>query len=109
MDSWIYILFGFLWFIGVLWWDVQSDYEKWKKEIPIKHTKEMLIRCALLAPAGTALWIGNFSLATLPIVPIMMGSWWWEFFDGWYNKKRDKPWRFNGSVDPDDSRLDSFL
>jgi hypothetical protein len=105
----MFIMFAIIWFAGVLWWDVESDYRKWKNNIPIEHTKEMIIRCLLLTPSGVAFWLGNPSLLILPVIVCMQGAWWWEFFDGWYNKKRNKPWRYNGSTDPDDSKLDSFL
>lgn len=39
----------------------------------------------------------------------MEGAIWWEFFDGFYNKIRGFSWRFNGTVDPDDSFLDKLL
>jgi len=34
---------------------------------------------------------------------------WWEFFDGWLNKKRNRSWRFNGSEDKDDAISDNIL
>jgi hypothetical protein len=34
---------------------------------------------------------------------------WWELFDGFYNKMRGFKWRFNGTIDADDSKLDQFL
>jgi hypothetical protein len=105
----IYLIIGILLFIAVLWWDVTSDYKKWKKEIPVKHTKEMIIRCLLLTPSALCFLLYNFSLISIPIVILMQGAWYWEFFDGFYNKLRGQPWRFNGSSDPDDSKLDTFL
>jgi hypothetical protein len=105
----MYILFAIIWFAGVLIWDVASDVRKWKNNIPINHTKEMITRCLLLTPSALALWLNNFSIVALPIVLAMQGAWWWELFDGFYNKMRGFKWRFNGSKDPDDSRLDSFL
>lgn len=103
------ILIAILWFLGVLAWDIISDYKKWKKNIPVKHTNEMLIRAALLIPSAILLSWGDFSILKLLTATAMLGAWWWEFFDGIYNKLRGKSWRFNGSIDPDDSKLDTFL
>lgn len=105
----IYLILGILLFVGILWWDITSDYHKWKRNIPINHTKEMIIRCFLLTPSALCFWLYNFSLTSLPIIILMQGAWYWEFFDGFYNKIRGKDWRFNGTLDNDDSRLDSFL
>lgn len=105
----MFILIGIIWFLAVLYWDVKSDHKKWKENVSVNHTKEMIIRITLLTPSALALWLANFSIVALPIVLLMQGSWWWELFDGFYNKIRGFKWRFNGSIDPDDSRLDSFL
>lgn len=109
MENWIYISLAILWFIGVLWWDVVSDYRKIEHNIPINHTKEGILRCFLLAPSALGFWLANPSLISVPIIIFMQGAWYWEFFDGLLNRKRDLPWRYNGSHEPDGSKLDSFL
>jgi len=55
------------------------------------------------------LLLNNDPLYKIPVILGMQGAWWWEFFDGFYNKLRGFSWRFNGSHDPDDSKLDKFL
>lgn len=111
----ILLILAVIWFAGVLYWDVQTDFKKWKLGIPVKHRKEAIVRSLLLAPVFIGL-IWNYlptnfgrtiyySFVTLGL----MFSIWWELFDGFYNKKRGYSWRFNGTVDPDDSKLDRIL
>jgi len=102
-------LYATIWFILVLWWDVWTDYKRWQRKIPINHVDEWVLRIVLLAP--------TIHLLSLPYDPVwiflpaslMVGALWWELFDGFYNKIRKFPWRFNGTVDPDDSWLDKIL
>src|SRR5690606_33101385 len=105
------------WFAGVLRWDLLSDIDKWNKDIPVNHTREAVVRTLLLFP--------TFALLLWPKLVTPDGFWmiivegtvttgvifsvWWEIFDGLYNKYRGFKWRFNGSVDADDSLLDQFL
>lgn len=97
-------------FILILKWDVTDDYEKWKKELPVKHGKELIPRMLLLCIPGILFSIPVFpAVWAIITIPFMLGSWWFEFFDGWYNKKRGFAWRFNGSVDKDDAKTDKFL
>ena len=102
-------------FFIVLRWDVYSDYNKWKTGIPVKHGKEAVIRGVYLIPSFVTLYlfkhpVGFWSIVFTALVIIgLMGSFYWELFDGWYNKLRGFKWRFNGSKDPDDSKLDRFL
>ena len=119
MITWqvISYIFAALWFAGVLRWDILSDYDKWKKHIPVNHTKEAVKRGLLLLPTfALLLWpklaTPNtfwYIVAEITVVTGVMFSIWWELFDGWYNKLRGFKWRFNGSVDEDDSVLDRFL
>lgn len=103
------IILSIIYFFGILGWDISSDYKKWKKDIPINHTKDALLRILLLLPAIIGLSLHNFSILMLLIATTMVFSWWWELFDGIYNKIRGLSWRYNGSFDPDDSKLDTFL
>lgn len=105
-------------FFFVLRWDVYSDYKKWKENIPVKHTKEAIIRGVLLLPSISLLVLvkligNNFTFSSLLLYLFLtiglLGALWWEFFDGWYNTLRGFKWRFNGSVDEDDALTDRIL
>lgn len=107
----IYTLIGIILFFIVLMWDVYSD----TKKIKIKHTKEAWIRALFLIPSFFLLVIpfANikwYMILLKSIVTILMiQAWWWEFFDGWLNKRRGHSWRFNGSDDKDDAKSDNIL
>lgn len=103
------IILSILWVIGVLIWDLLSDFKKWKKDIPVKHTDEALLRVLILLPAIAGFSAPDFDPLTMVSAAAMIFSWWWEFFDGFYNKLRGFSWRFNGSHDDDDPVLDEFL
>ena len=113
----IYIttLLGLLWFYLILINDVKSDYEDWRDNIAINHNRQALSRMLYLLPSGFLLCIPFNGLPwweiTLQgvVVTGLIGSMYWEFFDGMYNKIRGFPWRFNGSVDRDDAKLDRLL
>jgi hypothetical protein len=106
-------------FFFVLQWDVESDYKKIKEKIPINHFKEGVIRILLLIPSIFLFALPKIYYSdkiNLDVCTLYLGlstgvlfSAWWEFFDGWLNKKRGYKWRFNGSIDPDDPVLDKFL
>lgn len=109
------LIWAIITFVIVLSWDIITDYIKWKKHIPVNHKKEAIIRAFLLAPTIYCLLfplkfvgLGDF-LFRLTFSLMLVFSIWWELFDGVYNKLRGFKWRFNGSVDPDDSILDKFL
>src|SRR5690242_19156693 len=105
------IALAVIWFYVILRWDVFTDY----KRQHIQHTKEAVKRSiflipsflCLLLPVHHMLWL---QIALKGIVSAgLIGSIWWEFFDGWLNLKRGYKWRFNGSDDPDDAKTDHFL
>lgn len=99
-----------IWFFLILKNNVDNDYEKWEQGIPVNHTKEAFIRALLLIPSTVALCLPfPISVGNIIAASMLQATVWWEFFDGWYNKKRGLPWRFNGSRDKDDSWLDRFL
>jgi hypothetical protein len=102
-------ILAIIWFFLVLKWDVNTDFKKWKENKPIKHTKEGIIRALLLLPSVVLLTLPDFTIWKLLAAASLEASVWWELFDGLYNKKRGFKWRFNGSQEPDDSRLDKFL
>lgn len=95
-------------FFLVLYWDVQSDYKKWLNNIPVKHTKEAIIRALLLIPSLLCLVLPNITILKILISLALMGSTYLLLFDGWYNVKRGQNWWFLGTVDEDDSWWDKF-
>lgn len=108
METFKYIIAA-LGFVGVLWWDIISDYKQWKKKIPINHGNQLVLRAFVLIPSILLLVLPYESIFNVLAAICMEGAIWWEFFDGFYNKIRGFSWRFNGSKDPDDSFLDKFL
>ncbi len=112
----ICLLVAIVSFYLVLRWDVYSDVKKWHlfnttgdSKYLVKHTKEAVLRAVLLIPTSILLFLPERSLIQIPIIIAMIIAWWWEFFDGLYNKKRGFTWRFTGSDDPDDAKSDDFL
>jgi hypothetical protein len=110
----ITIILGIILFIGVLVWDVKTDYNKWLKGIPINHTKEAWIRAAMLIPSflllflPTSLTITGLLLKPI-VVALFMSSTYLLFFDGFYNKHRNFNWWFLGGVDDGDAWTDVQL
>lgn len=116
------VLLGVIWFFVILKWDVDKDYKKWvllnstgDKKYLVNHFKDGIIRCLLLIPSTLLLVLPTYDL-TLPqiiikyLIAIALQVFvWWEFFDGWYNKKRGFKWRFTGSNDEDDANSDNLL
>jgi len=96
-------------FTGVLYLNVNTDYNKWLKNIPIKHARNWFLRGLELIPCIILLNYPWFDLRQIVSSIFLSGAIWWEFFDGWYNKKRGFKWRFNGSKDKDDAFLDKIL
>lgn len=110
----------------VLRWDVFADFNKWVKNIPVKHRSEWLIRVLLVSPVIVLLYMAHPDQGIWPVIctAIMVGSVWWLCFDGWYNWKRRTylkntgasynyykqfTWWFTGSDDGlSDSKLDRF-
>lgn len=104
--------------IPVLVWDLVSDYKKWKKEIPVAHTREGWVRLALLLPSlfFFALPIYHdyfpnwkFFLYAVLSPSALLGSYYLFFFDGIYNLLRKQKFFFPGTDDPDDSITDDFF
>lgn len=116
------VLLGIIWFFVILKWDVDKDYKKWvllnstgDKKYLVNHFKDGIIRCLLLIPSTLLLVLPTYDLIILQIiikylvVIALQAFVWWEFFDGWYNKKRGYSWRFTGTNDKDDALSDNFL
>ena len=108
------IVIAIIWFIAVLYLDVQSDYKRIQTN-SIKHGRGLAVRTAALFPSfGCLLFpLDNIQWWYIAlksfVVAGMLGAWWWEFFDGWLNTKRGYSWRYNGSDDEGDAKTDNFL
>lgn len=105
---------GILWFIIIMKDDIESDYEKWKNNIPLNHITEGFKRALMLIPAMLFLSLpkieGHNFIWVMTTAALMMAAIWWEFFDGILNTIKGFSWRFNGSKDEkDNSILDEFL
>jgi hypothetical protein len=109
------IFFAIVWFTVLLLNDVESDYAKIMAHKAINHTKEALVRMLWMLPPTFLLCVPIEGFAALKVIETfgialaLQLAVWWEFFDGLLNRKRDKPWRYNGSIDPDDPKTDTFL
>ena len=108
------ITLGVILFFIVLRWDVYSDYNKWKNGVPVKHTKEAIIRGVYLIPSFLAFYLfknphGFWPILLTSIVTLgMIGFCWLLLFDGFYNIKRGFNWWFLGTIDKDESKLDNI-
>lgn len=108
------VILAILWFILILYIDIQSDYKRLETNT-INHKRGAILRSVALLPTYMCLLFPVYGLAWWIIllkaisVGIVTASVWWEFFDGLLNKKRGKPWRYNGSDDDNDAVLDNFL
>lgn len=95
-------------FLVVLYWDVQSDYKKWLNNIPVKHTKEAIIRALLLIPSLLCLILPDIAILKIIVSIALMSFTYLLLFDGWYNVKRGQNWWFLGTIDKDDSWWDKL-
>lgn len=108
------IVIAIIWFIVIMYLDVQSDYKRIQTN-SVKHGRGLAVRTAVLLPSfGCLLFpLDNIQwwYITLKsfVVAGMLSAWWWEFFDGWLNTKRGYNWRYNGSDDIGDANTDNFL
>jgi len=96
-------------FTILLYLNVNTDYNKWLKNILIKHTRNWFLRALELIPCIVLLNYPWFDIRQIISSTFLFGAIWWEFFDGLYNIKRNFAWRFNGSKDKDDAFLDKIL
>jgi hypothetical protein len=119
-------------FFFVLYTNVNRHYRLWLaaqkwpqtgERVPIDHDKEFVLRLVLMAPAaitffskaveGTGVlriwpWIVAM-LALLIIVCSMIMFTFWFLFNGFFNRKRDREWFFEGTIDKDEAKSDDFL
>lgn len=108
------VILGIISFIIVLIIDINSDYKRILTNT-INHKRGTILRTVGLLP--------SFGCFYFPLENIQWWHWiikgviiiglfisvWWEFFDGFLNKKRGYSWRFNGSKDKDDPEFDKIL
>lgn len=102
------MIIGIILFFCILYWDVTTDYKKWKNDIPVNHTKEGIIRSLLLSPVPLLLSLPFITIWELVITIPLVGFMWLLLFDGFYNKVRGFNWWFLGSEDKDDPWWDKF-
>lgn len=90
-------------FLGVLTLFLYRDLKKWSAGIPVDHGGKTVIKrlpYQLPSAIGFAFFAGEgwgINWWGIPVAYLMMNFFWWEFFDGVYNIRRDKRWRYNGS------------
>lgn len=108
------IILGTLWFMVILYIDIQSDYKRIESN-GINHKRGAILRTIGLLPSFgcflfplDSLTISHILFKIL-IISGLLFSWWWELFDGLLNMKRKKSWRYNGSDDSNDAVSDNIL
>lgn len=97
--------------------DVYSDYQKWLNEKygDIKHTKEGWRRFFFLCPSiilyTLCLRPGSFwsIVIGLFLSGFLIASWYWTFFDGWFNVKRGFRFFYKGTNDMYDANIDNLV
>ena len=104
------ILLAAIWFVIVLYIDVKTDYKRLQTNT-INHKRGFILRSLGLLPSFFCLLLPvneHIILKSLTIIGLL-GSFYWELFDGFFNLKRGYKWRFNGSDDKDDAVSDNIL
>lgn len=104
------ILLAIVWFVIVLYVDIKTDYKRLQTNT-INHKRGLILRCIGLLPSFLCLLLPvnqHIILKSLFTVGLL-GSLYWELFDGLFNLKRGYKWRFNGSDDKDDAVSDNIL
>lgn len=115
-------LISLLLFSLILYQEVNLHNKRLNEGKVIRHKEEWLIRAVLLLPSIIMLSLPynnkyDFNTTFLIIIIILklllsgvfFAFLWWELFDGFYNTKRKKPWRFLGTIEQDESSADNFL
>lgn len=104
------IIIAIILFLGVLCFDLISDYKKWITHRSVDHTFEAWQRAVFLVPSiiGFHLACPNNELWILLLIVPMLFFAYWLIFDGLYNKLRGFDWWFAGSDDQDDAKLDNL-
>lgn len=121
----IYILPIILFFLPLAY-KLKNNFEKWKIDKPVNHSKEW--KWVALAEATTAglffiILSGRELWYSIPVSLLMIAFWFWFLFDGLYNviRKRyaiNSGWKlingqydfwYTGSNDKDDAVTDNFL
>lgn len=113
-------------FLLPLAYKVKNNFEKWKIDKPVNHSKEW--KWVALAETTTSglffIFLSDQPLwYSIPVSLFMIAFWFWFLFDGWYNLIRKKyaersGWKlingqydfwYTGSNDKDDAVSDNFL
>lgn len=107
----MYQLIATILFISVLVIKLGTNLHKFHSRKPVNHSKEAVYVIAALLPS---VFLFSFEIdsvwnITLAVVLLMLFFNFWHLFDGLYNVCRGENWWFNGSKDPDDSKLDRLL
>jgi hypothetical protein len=95
-------------FIAILRDDVDTDYKKWKDNIPVRHNVEGWIRAIwLLIPFILLCFPIGFRAFYIPAG--LLFFFYLTLFDGLYNSKRRINFWSLGSIDKDDPITDRIL
>lgn len=113
-------------FYAILGYKVRDNFEKWKIDTPVNHSKEWKWYAIILSLTSGAflIWLSDAPLVvSIPVSLLMIAFWFWFLFDGAYNLLRkgyaeDEGWKlakgqydfwYTGSNDKDDAVTDNFL
>lgn len=115
-------IISLLLFFFILYQEVKLHNKRLNEGIKIRHKEEWFIRLVLLLPSIIMLslpyknrhdftpeWFAISIAIKLLLAGGFLAFLWWELFDGFYNVKRKKPWRFIGTIENDESSTDNFL
>lgn len=94
-------------FLIVLAVDLITDYRKWLRGKPVRHSWEAFVRVLCLTPA--IILLTRFEWYWFVVPAFMVMFWYWLLFDGFYNTLRGYNWWFTGSDDVDDAHSDNLL
>jgi hypothetical protein len=113
-------------FIFPLAYKVKDNFEKWKIDIPVNHSKQwkwVALVEGLTSGLGFIILSDKPLWYSIPVSLFRIAFWFWFLFDGWYNLIRKKyakesGWRltngqydfwYTGSDDRDDAVSDNIL
>ena len=102
----INIIIGIVLLFCILYWDVNTDFNKWVKNKPVRHNSEWRLRALLCLPVIILFTVAHpaengYSWNTFWAFTcscFMIGFVWWLLFDGWYNVKRRKYLKDTGAA-----------
>jgi hypothetical protein len=115
------ILIPIILFLIPLCLKLKDNFEKWKINVPVKHTEEIIPVVLAEVPAGVFFFVLADNTWSLVAATGMMMFWFWFLFDGFYNLMRrwwrkkqgmlysHLTWWYTGTNDKDDAKSDNFL